>query len=131
MNGAEIHLQWTVALLPLYVLITAGLGLGFGLIISALTTKYRDLKFLIQFGIQLWMYATPVIYPISTISEKNQWIVLLNPMTSIVEAFKFSFLGKGLFTFQGLAYSFIIMLLILILGAVIFNRTEKNFMDTV
>jgi len=129
--GSDIHGNLTILLLPLYVLITAGLGLGFGLVISALTTKYRDLKFLIQFGVQLWMYATPVIYPISSISEKYQWLVLLNPMTSIVEAFKYAFIGKGLFTIEGLLYSSVFMIVILVAGIVIFNRTEKNFMDTV
>ncbi len=130
-SGAAVHPNLYILLLPVYVLITAGLGLSFGLIISALTAKYRDLKFLVQFGVQLWMYATPIIYPISTIPHKYRWIVMLNPMTSILEAFKYSFLGAGDFSVGGLLYSGGFMLIVFLFGLLIFNKTEKNFIDTV
>ena len=130
LNNAPVFPNLTIFLIPVYVLITGGLSLGFGLLISALTAKYRDLNFLVQFGVQLWMYATPIIYPISEISDKNQIFVLLNPMTSIVEAFKYAFLGAGKFTIPGLAYSFIFMITILLFGMIVFNRMEKNFVDT-
>lgn len=121
----------TLLLLPLYILILATLALGFGLIISAMTTKYRDLTFLIQFGVQLWMYATPVIYPISQIPEKYRWAIMANPVSSIVENFKYGFTGSGVFHLNGLIYSGIFAITLFILGVAIFNRTEKTFMDTV
>lgn len=130
-RGSAIHPNLCVILLPVYVLLVAGLSLGFGMIISALTTKYRDLSFLIQFGIQLWMYATPIIYPISRVPVKYSWIILANPMTAIIEAFKYSFLGIGDFNILRLTYSFIFMITILSSGMIVFNRIEKNFMDTV
>lgn len=129
-KGAPVQPNITISLLPVYVVLTAGLALGFGLLISAFTTKYRDLNFLIQFGIQLWMYATPIIYPISEISAKNQIYVMINPMTSIIEAFKYSFLGAGKLSVPGLMYSFIFMIFILLFGILMFNRMEKNFVDT-
>ena len=109
----------------------AGLGLGFGIIISSLTTKYRDLRFLVQFGVPLLMYATPVIYPVSSIPERFQWIILLNPMTPIVEAFRYAFLGAGTVNLVQLVYSFGFMLVVVFLGSIIFNRVEQTFMDTV
>ena len=130
MSQSNLQPNFTILLIPIYILITAGLALGFGLFISAMTTKYRDLNFLIQFGIQLWMYATPIIYPISEISTNNQIYVLANPMTSIVEAFKYAFLGVGMFSINGLLYSFGFMCIILMLGFLLFNRMEKNFVDT-
>jgi lipopolysaccharide transport system permease protein len=130
LNNASITPNLTLFLIPIYIFMTAGLSLGFGLLISALTAKYRDLNFLIQFGVQLWMYATPIIYPISEISERNQIYVLLNPMTSVVEAFKYAFLGAGKFSISGLTYSFIFMIIILLFGIIAFNRMEKNFVDT-
>ena len=130
LNDASIHPNFTLFLTPVYIFMTAGLSLGFGLLFSALTTKYRDLNFLIQFGVQLWMYATPIIYPISEISAKHQIFVMINPMTSIVEAFKYAFLGAGKFSIPGLTYSFIFMIIILFFGIIVFNRMEKNFVDT-
>jgi lipopolysaccharide transport system permease protein len=109
----------------------AMLGLGAGMIISAMTTKYRDLAFLITFGIQLLMYATTVIYPLSSISSKYKWLVELNPMTSLIETFRYGFLGKGGFTWLSLAYSSIVTLVLLIAGVIIFNKVEKSFVDTV
>ena len=108
---------------PVLLLMMAGLGLGFGIIISSLTTKYRDLRFLVQFGVTLLMYATPVILPISSFPERYRWIVLANPMTSIVETFRYAFLGgAGTVNLLNLAYSFGFMLVVVIIGVVIFNR---------
>ena len=130
-SGAEIRFtSWAFAL-PLLVLLMAGLGLGFGIIISSLTTKYRDLTYLVGFGVSLWMYATPIIYPVSTIPEKWQWIANINPITPIVETFRAGFLGAGAASWPRLAYSAVFMLLILFIGVVIFNRVEKTFIDTV
>lgn len=129
-KGANIVPNYTFFLTPVYVLITAGLALGFGLSISAMTSKYRDLKFLIQFGVQLWMYATPIIYPISQVGEKYHFWIMLNPMTSVVEAFKYAFLGVGDFSVTGLVYSSVFMFSILTLGMMVFNKVEKNVIDT-
>ena len=132
LRGTDIQPQWTwIALSPLLVLMMAGLGLGFGIIISSLTTKYRDLRFLVQFGVQLLMYATPVIYPVSSIPERFQWIILANPMTPIVEAFRYAFLGAGTVDTAHLLYSFGFMVVVVTLGSIIFNRVEQTFMDTV
>lgn len=120
-----------VLLLPVLVLMCAGLSLGFGIIFSSLTTKYRDLVFLLQFGVQLWMYATPVIYPLNSIPADKQWILQLNPMTSVIETFKYGALGTGVFSWGALIYSFVFMIVLLLLGIIIFNRIEKSFMDTV
>ena len=129
---ANLNPNSTLLLVPFLVVITAGLGLGLGLIITALTTKYRDFRYLIAFAIQLGMYATPIIYPMSSID--NPWIrkaVLLNPMSSIIETFRYAFLGVGEFSWNGLLYSVIIMLILLGVGTLIFNKVEKTFMDTV
>ncbi|MBM3124022.1 MAG: ABC transporter permease [Chloroflexi bacterium] len=132
LGGTAIQVNWIwIALSPLLILMMAGLGLGFGIIISSLTTKYRDLRFLVQFGVQLLMYATPVIYPVSSIPERFQWIILANPMTPIVEAFRYAFLGAGTVNTSLLLYSFGFMLVVVILGSIIFNRVERTFMDTV
>ncbi|MBQ3676056.1 MAG: ABC transporter permease [Bacteroidales bacterium] len=120
-----------VALLPLLVLLCAGLSLGFGIVFSSMTTKYRDLVFLLQFGVQLWMYATPIIYPLNSIPTDKQWIFLLNPVTSIIETFKFGAFGIGVFSWGALVYSFVFMILLLFFGIILFNRIEKSFMDTV
>ena len=131
-RGTSIQLNslW-IALSPLLILMMAGLGLGFGVIISSLTTKYRDLRFLVQFGVQLLMYATPVIYPVSSIPERFRWAILANPMTPIVESFRYAFLGAGTVDPGHLLYSFLFMLVVVFLGSVIFNRVEQTFMDTV
>ena len=132
LRGTVITPNWLwVALSPLLVVIMAGLGLGFGIIISSLTTKYRDLRFLVQFGVQLLMYATPVIYPVSSVPERFRWVILANPMTPIVEAFRSAFLGVGTVDMGHLAYSLGFMLVVVFLGSVIFNRVEQTFMDTV
>jgi lipopolysaccharide transport system permease protein len=132
LRGTSIQPNWVwVALSPILIIMMAGLGLGFGIIISSLTTKYRDLRFLVQFGVQLLMYATPVIYPVSSIPARFQWIILANPMTPIIEAFRYAFLGAGETNINYLLYSFGFMVVVVIIGSVIFNRVEQTFMDTV
>jgi len=132
LRGTSVQPNWLwIALSPLLLLMMAGLGLGLGIIISSLTTKYRDLRFLVQFGVQLLMYATPVIYPASSIPQRFQWIILANPMTSIIEAFRYAFLGAGNANLAQLGYSFGFMVVVVFLGSIIFNRVEQTFMDTV
>tara|TARA_B100001564_G_C20669277_1_gene685270 strand:- start:7112 stop:7951 length:840 start_codon:yes stop_codon:yes gene_type:complete len=116
---------------PILVLNLSGLALGFGLIFSSLTSKYRDLKFLMQFGIQLLMFSTPIIYPLSSLKGNLLYAMKFNPLTHIMEAFKFSFLGIGYFSFYGLLYSIIFMFMIVLLGTYFFNKTEKNFIDSI
>lgn len=130
-QGANFHFTWAISLFPFLILLMALLGLGLGLIITALTTKYRDLAFLITFGVQLMMYATTVIYPLSAAPEKYRNLIALNPMTGIIEAFRFGFLGQGELTFKSLGYSTLVTLISLVLGVVIFNKTEKTFVDTI
>lgn len=129
--GAKFELTLWALLFPFLVLLMALLGLGLGLVITALTTKYRDLAFLITFGVQLMMYATTVIYPLSAAPAKYQWLVALNPMTGIIETFRYGFLGSGTHTLYSLGYSVLVTVISLILGVLIFNKTEKTFVDTV
>jgi lipopolysaccharide transport system permease protein len=129
--GTNIHLNHQVLFVPLLIILMAGLGLGFGIIFTSMTTKYRDLVFLIQFGVQLMMYATPVIYPISTIPEKYKSVIMINPITYIVEGFRFAFLGVGTWSWEGIAYASTFTIIVIAVGLVIFNRVEKTFMDTV
>jgi lipopolysaccharide transport system permease protein len=130
-SGAAISFTSWAWTLPLLILLMAGLGLGFGIIVSSLTTKYRDLNYLVGFGVSLWMYATPVIYPVSSIPENWRWVALVNPITPIVETFRAGFLGQGTVSLARLGYSAAFMLVVLFIGAVIFNRVEKTFIDTV
>lgn len=128
----EIHTNWYALLLPLLVLMLAGQALGFGILFSSLTTKYRDMTLLLDFFVRLWMYATPVIYPLSTITNaKLRFVMSLNPLTGIVEAFKYGFLGEGQFSWLLLGYSFAFTLVLVAVGVVIFNRVQRTFMDTV
>lgn len=131
MSGSDVNPNIYILLTPYLILLMAGLGLGFGIIVSSLTTKYRDLTFLVSFGVQLLMYATPVIYPLSALPEKYKWIVLANPMTSIVDTFRFAFLGAGTFNAGNLFYTSVFVVIILSIGIIVFNRVEKTFMDTV
>lgn len=130
-TGADFHMNVYVLLFPVLVLMMALLGLGLGLIITAMTTKYRDLAFLITFGVQLMMYATTVIYPLSAAPAKYKWLIELNPMTGIIEAFRYGFLGQGEMTLSSFGYSVVFTLVSLVLGVIIFNKTEKTFVDTV
>jgi lipopolysaccharide transport system permease protein len=130
-KGETFHITIYVLLFPLLVIQMALLGLGSGMIISALTTKYRDLAFLVSFGVQLLMYGTTVVYPLSSAPEKYRWLIALNPLTPIIEAFRTGFLGKGSFTWQSLGMSSLITLIIASIGIIIFNKVERNFIDTV
>jgi lipopolysaccharide transport system permease protein len=131
LSGTEIHIRWWILILPLLLLIMALLGLGFGVIISSLTTKYRDLQQLVGFGVQLLMYATPVIYPLSTIQGGWRWVILANPMTPIVEVFRLAFLGVSAINPLSLLYSAGFAIVVFSIGVVIFNHVENTFMDTV
>lgn len=130
-DNVSIHPNNTLFLFPVYILVMSGLGFSYGILISSLTTKYRDLRFLIQFGIQLLMYATPVVYPLQIVSEKYQWLLLLNPVAIIIEAFKYGFTGHGYFSCSVLGYSVVFTMLNLFFSILIFNRVEKTFVDTV
>ena len=121
---------WMVAA-PLLLLLMAVLSLGLGMIVSAFTTRYRDLVFLVGFGISLLMYACPVIYPISAVPDRFRWIVLMNPVTPIIETFRYGFLGAGGVELGYLIYSVVISIIIFITGLLVFNRAERTFMDTV
>lgn len=130
-TGYDIQINWYILYLPLLVINLAFLGLGIGIIFSALTTKYRDLSNLMGFGVQLWMYITPVIYPSSSVPEKYRIFVYINPVAPLVDAFKYGLIGAGEFNPARLLYSVIVTLILLFVGVVLFNRTEQNFMDTV
>ncbi len=129
----NFHFGISWLLIPVLVLLMAGLGLGFGIIISSLTTKYRDFSVLIGFGVQLLMYATPIAYPASYLAEKSKYAYLIhyNPLTAVVEGFKYAVFGTGSFQINNLVYSFIWMIISLFIGIIVFNKTEKSFMDTV
>lgn len=134
--GFPIAVKWTALLTPLLLVVMALISLGFGMIISSMTTKYRDLTFVVSFGISLYMYITPVVVPTSTAVKELQPygldnLVYLNPLTSIFEFFKYSFLGEGTFTTFGLVYSLLFSVFIFLFGLVVFNRTEKSFIDTI
>ena len=129
--AGTLQINASLLLFPVLIFMLAMHGMSWGLIISSMTTKYRDMKFLVQFGIQLFMYATPVIYPLSAAPEKYRDIIALNPLTPIFEAFKYGCLGCGSFDWSGLLYSSLFMLVTLFLAVIIFSRTERNFMDTV
>ncbi len=130
-SGAAFSINTYALLFPLLVVLMAMQGLGTGMIISSLTNKYRDLVFLLTFGVQLLMYASPVIYPLSTAPEKYRWIIELNPMTSVIECFRLGFLGNGTLTGFGIVYTVCFSVIILLLGSIVFTRVEKTFMDTV
>lgn len=137
-SGCSAHLTWYVLLFPVLILMMAGLALGFGLIISSMTTKYRDLQILFSFVISLWMYATPIVYPLSLVRGRTAAgfdlykIMCLNPVTPVLETFKYGTLGAGEFIgWEWLGYSFAFMVVLLAFGVVVFNKTQKSFMDTV
>lgn len=130
----DVHVcpNWYALLLPVLVVLLAGLALGFGILFSSMTTKYRDLQLLLSFFVSLWMYATPVIYPLSTITNpKLQLVMQLNPITGIIEFFKYGMLGVGCHEWWMLGYSFAFMVVLLGVGIVVFNKVQRSFMDTV
>lgn len=130
----SFHFTYYIALFPFIVILMALLGLALGMIISALTTKYRDLSFLVTFGVQLLMYLTTVIYPLSTVVTRfadYSWLIKYNPMTPIIEVFRVGFLGSGTVSWPLLGYATAVTIILLISGVFIFNKVEKNFIDTV
>jgi lipopolysaccharide transport system permease protein len=130
-KGIEFHFNIYLLLIPYLVILMGALGLGAGIIISSLTTKYRDLANLVAFGVQLLMYLTTVVYPLSSVAGKKRIVILLNPMTSIIESFRYAFFPFGRFRWDLLGYSSVFTLFVLFVGILLFNRTEKSFMDTV
>lgn len=134
LEGTAISINGYAALLPLLIIMLAFLGFGFGIIISSMTVKYRDLNILITFAVQLWMYATPIIYPLSELKDRfpdYAWLIQLNPISSIIETFKYGFLGAGEFSWLSLGYSFLFTVVISILGIRKFNKVERSFVDVV
>jgi lipopolysaccharide transport system permease protein len=131
LKGASFHMTPYALLFPLLVVQMALLGLGSGMIVSALTNRYRDLAFLITFGVQLMMYTTTVVYPLSSVPLKYRWLIQLNPLTSAIETFRYGFLGEGSFDWVSLGLSFLATILITVFGIIIFNKVERNFIDTV
>lgn len=130
-KGAPINPNIFILLTPLLLVELAALSLGFGIIISSLTTKYRDLAVLVTFGVQLWMYATPVVYPASQLGGKLKTLMMLNPVSPIVESFRYAFLGSGSIPWNFLGISVISTIVVMFIGVVLFSRVEKTFMDTV
>lgn len=131
-KGYPLVFGFSWLLIPAVILMMAGIGLGLGIIISSLTTKYRDFSVLLTFAVQLGMYATPIAYPLSFLEDKSyKWLIVANPLTPLVEAFRYGLFGKGTFDLHSLGYSLAFMLIVLFTGIIIFNRVEKNFMDTV
>jgi len=130
-QGANVHPNMYILLTPYLIILMAIIALGAGMIISSLTTKYKDLIFLITFGIQLLMYATPVIYPLSTLPAKYAFIIKANPLSAVIETLRFAFTGSGTFSWMHLGYSSVFAFVLLAIGAIIFNKVEKTFMDTV
>ena len=130
-SGASIQFTWALGIFPVLVVLMAMFGLGLGLIITALTTKYRDLAFLVTFGVQLLMYATTVIYPLSAAPDQFKDLISANPMTPIIEAFRLGFLGEGSFTLASFSYSIVVILITFLVGVLIFNKTERSFVDTI
>lgn len=131
LQGISFGPGWNILLLPVFILFMAMQGLGLGMIITALTTKYRDLSYLVEFGVQLMMYSTTVIYPLSSLGGKMYWVVALNPMTYVIEGIKATTLGEGILTLNTMAYATSVTLLIFFAGVIIFNKVEKNFVDTI
>jgi len=130
-QGVVIKPNWTFILIPIYMCQTAALGLGTGIIVSSLTTKYRDLSILVGFGLSLWMYLTPVVYPMSSVNGLLKTLILINPMSSIIQNFKYALLGCGTFEVNFWICSLVITLLIDLIGILLCNKVEKTFMDTV
>ena len=131
-TGTDICPNWTILTVPVLIVMMAGLCMGFGILVSSFTSKYRDLSILFGFVVSLWMYATPIVYPISMVTNETlRTIIMLNPMTSIIEAFKYATLGQGYFSWGALGYSFAFMSILLAIGTVIFNKVQRSFMDTV
>lgn len=131
-HGYAFHFSWALLLLPLLVVMMALMGLGLGIIFSSLTTKYRDFSVLLGFGMQLLMYATPIAYPLSYLQNKSyKWLLDINPLTSIVEMFRYALFGKGIFTTASVTYTCVFIIIVVLSGILLFNKVEKTFIDTV
>lgn len=131
-QGYPFVFRQEILMIPLMLLLMAGIALGLGIIVSSLTTKYRDFTVLLAFAVQLGMYATPIAYPMSFLSGTGYaWIIELNPLAPVVEGFRYALFGKGMFTTMDMVYSIMFMLVVLTVGVVLFNKVEKSFMDTV
>lgn len=133
-RGYSYEINTYALLLPVLIFMLAGIGLGCGLIISSITTKYRDMTYLITFGVQLWMYATPVIYPLSTMQKNHSdymWLIQANPIANIIETFKYAFLGSGIFSWSAFTYSLLFTVVVMLCGIVIFNKVERDFIDVI
>ena len=130
-QGAPIHINYRIVVLPLLILQMALLGIGFGCIVSSLTTRYRDLSMLLGFFVQLWMYASCVLFPLSLYPENVRWLLVLNPMVPVIETFRFAFLGAGTVQIPQLLGGAIISLIVFVVGLIVFRRTEKTFCDTI
>lgn len=120
-----------ILLSPFLIFQTAALGMGVGILISSLSIKYRDITFILGFLIQLWMYASPIVYPLSRVPDKWKWVMSLNPMSNVIESFRYMFLGQGYVTFQNLLISLLITFLVFFVGIYYFSKSERNFVDTV
>ena len=130
-TGSNVHPNACVLLMPAVLIAAAFLGTGCGLVISSVTTKYRDLGVLVSFAVTLWMYITPVVFPVSQVAEQFRPLILLNPVAPLVETFRYAFLGSGTFPLPYLLISFAVTLIMLFFGIIVFNKVEKNFIDTV
>lgn len=130
-RGYSPPINWGLLYIPVSLLFLALTGFGMGIIVSAVTTKYRDIAIMVGFGMQVYMYVTPIVYSFSTLSPKMKHVVSLNPLVAPIEAFKYALFGIGEFSFESFCYSFIWMIVLLFTGIILFNRVEKNFMDTV
>jgi lipopolysaccharide transport system permease protein len=131
LRGAAIKPNALIFFVPFLILQMGVLGLGFGVLVSSLTTKYRDFSFFVSFGVQLWMYATPIVYPLSQIPERWQWLYALNPMAAVIGAFRYAFLGAGSVRPLHLVTSLAVTVVVLIFSIMLFRRVEKKFMDTI
>ncbi len=130
-TDTTVHPNWWILLTPVLILLMAMFALGMGMIFSSMTTKYKDLTFLLAFGTQLFMYVTPVVYPISALPEQFKFLAYFNPLSSIFECFRYAYLGAGSFDLMSLMISAVVIMILLVVGTVIFNKVEKSFMDTV
>jgi lipopolysaccharide transport system permease protein len=130
-QGYRPHVGWALLYIPMALALLAGIGFGFGIIVSSLTTKYRDIGMLVGFGMQLLMYATPIVYSFTSVSPELKKYLSANPLVAPVESFKYALFGVGEFSIYTLLYSFTWLILLLITGLALFNRAEQSFMDTV
>ena len=130
-KGVNLHFGWRLLLVPYFVFLMATMGLGLGIIISSLTIKYRDLVHLVSFGVQLFMYASPIIYPLSSVPDRFRNYVILNPTVPVIEGFRYAFLGVGLHDLSWILYSTFTAIVLFLFGLALFQRVEKTFLDSV